>query len=52
MKAYRIEAANPAGRWTYVGLFAHPCDAICHAIAQGATRVSAKPINKPNTAKP
>lgn len=44
MKSYRITAANAAGRWTYVGIFAHPVDAVMHAIGLGATRVSAKPI--------
>ena len=45
MKAYRIKAANAAGRWSYVGIFAHPVDAVMHAIELGATRVSAKPVN-------
>lgn len=44
MKSYRIKAANEAGRWSYVGIFAHSIDAITHAIDQGATRVSVKPI--------
>lgn len=52
MNAYRIKAANAAGRWSYTGLFAHPVDAICHAIEQGATRVSAKPIKATATARP
>ena len=45
MKTYRIKAANAAGRWSYVGTFAHPMDAITHAMDHGATHASAKPIN-------
>lgn len=44
MKTFQINAANAAGRWSYVGLFAHSIDAVMHAIDQGATRVSARPI--------
>jgi NOL1/NOP2/fmu family ribosome biogenesis protein len=44
MKAYRIKAANAAGRWSYVGIFAHSVDAVMHAVELGATRASAKPI--------
>lgn len=47
MKAYRIEAANAAGRWRYTGIFAHSVDAIVHAMDHGATRVSVKPIKAP-----
>jgi hypothetical protein len=49
MKSYVIKAANEAGRWRYIGIFAHPIDAALHAIDQGATRVSVKPI-KPTPA--
>ena len=45
MKTYRIKAANAAGRWSYVGIFAHSVDAVMHAVEHGATRASAKPIN-------
>jgi len=44
MKSYLIKAANAAGRWSYVGIFAHPVDAVMHAMEQGATHASAKPI--------
>lgn len=44
MKSYQITAANAAGLWRYVGLFACSVDAICHALEQGATRVSVKPL--------
>jgi len=47
MKAYRIQAANHLGRWSYVGIFAHPVDAITHAMDHGATHASAKPIKAP-----
>lgn len=44
MISYRIKAANAAGRWSYVGIFAHSFDAITHAMDHGATHASAKPI--------
>jgi hypothetical protein len=44
MKSYRIKAANAAGQWSYVGLFACSVDAVIHAMDHGATSVSVKPI--------
>lgn len=44
MIRYRIKAANAAGRWSYVGLFAHSFDAVADAMDRGATYASAKPI--------
>lgn len=52
MIGYRIKAANAAGQWSYTGIFAHSVDAICHAIDQGATRVSVKPIQPSQGARP